>query len=176
MLLQSVPSGKTISDVFLQQPNKFMPLLSFAQEILREPGFLDPKDREFIAAFTSSLNSCKFCTGSHKAFAISIGADEKELEDAIGGNYEENKLKTILDYVKVLTIAPSSLNSTHVEAVLNAGFSEDQLKEAIVVCAAFNMFNRLVEGHGVEENSDTWTESAEMINKFGYDRRGIAKH
>ena len=175
MLLQSVPSGKTISDVFLQQPNKFMPLLSFAQEILREPGFLDPKDREFIAAFTSSLNSCKFCTGSHKAFAISIGADEKELEDAIGGNYEENKLKTILDYVKVLTIAPSSLNSTHVEAVLNAGFSEDQLKEAIVVCAAFNMFNRIVEGHGVEENSNTWMPSVEMINKFGYDQRNMAK-
>lgn len=175
MLLQSVPSGKTISDVFLQQPNKFMPLLSFAQEILREPGFLDPKDREFIAAFTSSLNSCKFCTGSHKAFAISVGADEKELEDAIGGNYEENKLKTILDYVKVLTIAPSNLNSTHVQAVLNAGFSEDQLKEAIVVCAAFNMFNRIVEGHGVEENSNTWTPSVEMINKFGYDRRNMAK-
>ena len=175
MLIQSVPSGKTISDVFLEQPNKFMPLLSFAQEILREPGFLDPKDREVIAAFTSSLNSCKFCTGSHKAFAISIGADEKELEDAISGNYEENKLKTILDYVKVLTIAPSSLNSTHVEAVLNAGFSEDQLKEAIVVSAAFNMFNRIVEGHGVEENSNTWMPSAEMINKFGYDQRNMTK-
>ncbi len=175
MLLQSVPSGQTISDVFMQQPNKFMPLLSFAQEILREPGQLDPKDREFIAAFTSSLNSCKFCTGSHKLFAISIGADSSELEDAINGNYEKNKLKTILDYVKVLTITPSSLNNTHVEAVLNAGFSEDQLKEAIVVCAAFNMFNRLVEGHGVEENSDTWTESAEMINKFGYDTRNMAQ-
>jgi uncharacterized peroxidase-related enzyme len=173
MLLQSVPSGQTIADVFMQQPNKFMPLLSFAQEILREPGQLDPKDREFIAAFTSSLNSCKFCTGSHKAFAISIGADSSELEDAINGNYEKNKLKTILDYVKVLTITPSSLNNTHVEAVLNAGFSEDQLKEAIVVCAAFNMFNRIVEGHGVEENSDTWAESTEMINKFGYDRRGF---
>jgi len=175
MLLQSVPSGQTIADVFMQQPNKFMPLLSFAQEILREPGQLDPKDREFIAAFTSSLNSCKFCTGSHKMFAISIGADSSELEDAINGNYEKNKLKTILDYVKVLTITPSSLNNTHVEAVLNAGFSEDQLKEAIVVCAAFNMFNRIVEGHGVEKNSDTWAESAEMINKFGYDQRGMAQ-
>jgi len=173
MLLQSVPSGQTISDVFMQQPNKFMPLLSFAQEILREPGHLDPKDRELIAAFTSSLNSCKFCTGSHKMFAISVGADEKELEDVVSGNYEENKLKSILDYVKILTIAPSSLNSTHVEAVLNSGFSEYQLKEAIVVCAAFNMFNRIVEGHGVEENSDTWAESAEMINRFGYDRRGF---
>ena len=74
-----------------------------------------------------------------------------------------------------MTIAPSSLNSTHVEAVLNAGFSEDQLKEAIVVCAAFNMFNRIVEGHGVEENSNTWMPSVEMINKFGYDQRNMAK-
>jgi uncharacterized peroxidase-related enzyme len=175
MLIQSVPSGQTISDIFMQQPNKFLPLLSFAQEILREPGQLDPKDREFIAAFTSSLNSCKFCTGSHKVFAISVGADASELEDAISGNYEDNKLKTILDYVKVLTLAPSTLNNTHVEAVLGAGFSEEQLKEAIVVCAAFNMFNRIVEGHGVEENAETWQTSAEMINKFGYDRKGVMK-
>jgi uncharacterized peroxidase-related enzyme len=148
-------------------------LLSFAQAILREPGQLEPKDKEFIAAFTSSLNSCKFCTGSHKVFAISMGADLLELEDALNGNYEKNKLKTILDYVKVLTLDPSKINNTHVDAVLSAGFSEEQLKEAIVVCAAFNMFNRIVEGHGVEENSHTWQISADMINKFGYDRKGM---
>jgi uncharacterized peroxidase-related enzyme len=175
MLLDSVPSGKTISDVFLQQPNKFMPLLSFAQSILREPGELDPKDREFIAAFTSSLNSCKFCTGSHKVFAISVGADEEELQNAIDGNYQNHRLKSILDYVKILTLNPSSITRSDVELVLKSGFTEEQLKEAIVVCAAFNMFNRIVEGHGVEENSATWQVSAEMINKFGYDRRGKTK-
>lgn len=173
MLIKSVPSGETISSIFSKDSDKFLPLLSFAQNILRDPGFLEPHDREFIAAFTSSLNQCKFCTGSHKVFAISIGANKKELEEAIDGNYENNKLKTILDYVKILTLSPSSLTQSDVDAVLKSGFSEEQLKEAIVVCAAFNMFNRIVEGHGIEENSDSWEISSDMINKFGYDRRWV---
>jgi uncharacterized peroxidase-related enzyme len=149
----------------------FSPLLTFAQQLLREEGFLDSKDRELIAAFTSSLNGCRFCTGSHRVFAISIGASEIDVDLAISGNYSELKLAPILNYVKKLTVSPTSLTKEDVNLVLSAGFSEDQLKEAIVICAAFNMFNRIVEGHGIEENSNTWQMSADMINKFGYDGR-----
>jgi uncharacterized peroxidase-related enzyme len=172
MLLKSVKSGYIISDIFMENPNRFMPLLSFAQNILREESFLSSQDRECIAAFTSSLNSCKFCTGSHKVFALSVGANEEELGKILSQEYSDLKLAPVLDYVKKLTLNPSELNSQDVEKVINAGYSEDELKDAIVVCAAFNMFNRIVEGHGVEENSDTWDMSADMINKYGYDRKG----
>lgn len=171
MLFNSLSTTSTISDVFKERPLVFNPLLTFVQQLLREEGFLDPKDRELIATFTSSLNGCKFCTGSHRVFAISIGASEDEVKLALSDNYSELKLAPILDYVKKLTVSPTSLTKENVDSVLSAGFSEDQLKEAIVICAAFNMFNRIVEGHGIEENSSTWQMSADMINKFGYDGR-----
>ncbi len=154
----------------MQNPNRFMPLLSFAQNLLREESFLSSKDRESIAAFTSNLNGCKFCTGSHKVFALSVGANEEELGKILSQDYSNLKLAPILDYVKKLTLTPSELNAEDVEKVINAGYSEDELKDAVTVCAAFNMFNRIVEGHGVEENSHTWEMSANMINKYGYDR------
>jgi uncharacterized peroxidase-related enzyme len=170
MLLESVPSGHTIINVFMQNPKRFMPLLSFAQNILREDSFLSSTDREIIATFTSSLNKCKFCTGSHRIFAISVGADESQIDKIINQDYQDLKLAPILDYVKKLTLEPSELSQEDVSRVYNAGYSEDELKDAITVCAAFNLFNRIVEGHGVEENSETWLPSAEEINKFGYDR------
>jgi uncharacterized peroxidase-related enzyme len=174
-LLNSIKSTDTIMNIFMENQNRFLPILDFAENILREESFLSPADREFIAAFTSSLNQCKFCTGSHKVFAESVGANSKELNDAIDGNYQDNRLKPILDYVKKLTMSPSSLTKSDVDNVINAGFSENELKDAIVVCAAFNFFNRIVEGHGIQENSQTWNESSEMILEFGYNRKKKTK-
>ena len=170
-IFDSLKQTSTIVDVFMQRPSKYMMLLSFAQEILREDSFLSKQDRELIATFTSNLNGCKFCAGSHKVFALSVGASEEETNAALSDNYSGHRLESILDYVKKLTIAPSSITKNDAQKVFDAGFSEDELKDAIAVCAAFNLFNRIVEGHGIQENSDTWLPSAEQINKSGYDQR-----
>lgn len=170
-IFDSLKETSTIVDVFMQRPSKYMMLLSFAQEILREDSFLSKQDRELIATFTSNLNNCKFCTGSHKVFALSVGASEEEVNVALSDNYSGHRLESILDYVKKLTVAPSSITKKDSQKVFDAGFSEDELKDAIAVCAAFNLFNRIVEGHGIQENADTWLPSAEQINKSGYDKR-----
>lgn len=170
-IFTSLSDTSTIVDVFMQRPSKYMMLLSFAQEVLREDSFLDKKDRELIATFTSSLNNCKYCTGSHKAFTKSLGVPEKEIDLVTSDNYLGHRLESILNYVKKLTISPSLITKKDAQNVYDAGFSEEELKDAIAVCAAFNLFNRIVEGHGIQENSDTWSSSAEQINKHGYDRR-----
>ena len=170
-VFESLKETSTIVDVFMQRPSKYMMLLSFAQEILREDSFLSKQDRELIATFTSNLNGCKFCTGSHKVFTISVGFPEEEIDLILSNNYSGHRLESILDYVKKLTITPSLITKNDAQKVFNAGFSEDELKDAIAVCAAFNLFNRIVEGHGIQENADTWLPSAEQINKSGYDQR-----
>ncbi len=170
-MFNSLKETSTIVDVFMQRPSKYMMLLSFAQEILREDSFLSKQDRELIATFTSNLNDCKFCTGSHKVFALSVGASEQEIDIVLSDSYVGHRLESILDYVKKLTVAPSSITKNDAQKVFDAGFSEDELKDAIAVCAAFNLFNRIVEGHGIQENADTWLPSAKQINKSGYDQR-----
>ena len=167
----SLQKAKSIVDVFMEQPKKYMPSLTLAEEVLREPSALSPQDREFIAAFTSYLNKCKFCYGSHRVFAISIGVDKEEIDKVILEHYTGHRLRPILDYVKKLTLEPSSLTKFDFDEVVNAGFSEEELKDAIAVCAAFNYFNRIVEGHFISENSETWEASAKMITEHGYDRR-----
>ena len=49
-----------IGNVFQERPNKYMLLMAFAQEVLRETSHLSPTQREVIAAFTSRLNGCEY--------------------------------------------------------------------------------------------------------------------
>jgi uncharacterized peroxidase-related enzyme len=159
-----------ITSVFQEKPTKYMMLLSFAQEILREEGSLSSADREVIAAYTSKLNGCEYCCESHTEFAASLDATDQDLLMIKTEETQNHRLSSILNYVKKLTLAPSTISNEDKLLVNEAGFSDEQLKDAIAVCAAFNLFNRIVEGHGVTPK-ETYKDSAEMIKKHGYDRR-----
>jgi uncharacterized peroxidase-related enzyme len=159
-----------IVGVFQERPNKYMMLLSLAQEILREDSHLSSTEREVIAAYTSKLNGCQYCCGSHTAFAVSLGASGVDLNAIESEDSSGHPLEALLNYVKKLTLAPSTISNEDKELVHEAGFSEDQLKDAIAVCAAFNLYNRIVEGHGIAPH-DNYDKDVEMINTHGYDRR-----
>ncbi len=159
-----------IGTVFRERPTKYMMLLAHAQEILREPSHLSAADREVIAAYTSKLNGCDYCRGSHTAFAESLGASEADLEMVTSGATDGHRLAALLAYVKKLTQAPASISNNDKLAVHAAGFSEDELKDAIAVCAAFNLYNRIVEGHGIAPHDD-YSADVAMINTRGFDRR-----
>jgi len=159
-----------IGAVIRERPQKYLMLMTFAQEILREEGHLSPADREVIAAYTSRLNGCEYCCGSHTEFAKSLGADVADLEMISRGDPAGHRLSALLSYVKKLTLAPSTISEADKQSVHAAGFSQDQLKDAIAVCAAFNLFNRIVEGHGIAPH-ESYEQDAKMINTHGYDRR-----
>lgn len=159
-----------IGAVIRERPDKYLMLMTFAQEVLREAAHLSPTEREVIAAFTSKLNGCEYCCGSHTAFAASLGATADDFRAIESGDGTGHPLEALLAYVKKLTLHPSTIAETDKQAVHSAGFTEDQLKDAIAVCAAFNLFNRIVEGHGIGPHDD-YTADAKMINTHGYDRR-----
>lgn len=159
-LFSFIDETSGIVDIFMSNPKKYGPALALAQEILREDADLSPKDREIIAAFTSSINKCQYCTTSHEAFAASLGATPADVV----------RISPLLSYVERLTLDPSSLTKQDYDNVISAGFTEQELSDAIAVCAAFNFFNRIVEGHGIQPHDD-YSEDVEMINNLGYDQR-----
>jgi len=159
-----------IRAVLQERPSKYMMLMSFAQEILREDSHLSAVDREVIAAYTSKLNGCEYCCGSHTEFATSLGASDTDRAMIESGVTDGHRLAALLAYVKKLTLTPSAISESDKQAVHVAGFSEEELKDAVAVCAAFNLFNRIVEGHGIAPH-ESYVQDAKMINTHGYDRR-----
>jgi len=166
----SIQPIKGIREVFKypDDSSKQRAIFAVAESVLRSPSPLSIADRETIAAFTSSLNHCEFCQGSHTTFALKEGADPEEIALVTNGEYEKHRLAPLFEYIKILTLNPSSLTEDDYHKVINAGFTEIELHDAILVGAAFNMFNRIVEGHRVERNADTWEASSKRIHEFGY--------
>jgi uncharacterized peroxidase-related enzyme len=165
----SLKNAKGITDVFFERMDKYKFFLPAAQELLRETSHLSDLDRELIAAYTSYLNNCQYCFGSHREFAISLGATDEDLE--MFKHPYGHRLGPILEYVKYLTLSPSDVSLELKNKVIDAGFTEEELKDAIAVCAIFNFYNRIVEGHGIEANQETWKPSAIFIKDHGYDQR-----
>src|SRR5580692_7571497 len=60
-----------IRSLFMYSPVTAAPLNDLVQTLLHDPATstLTPGERELIAAYTSSLNECKYCANTHGAIA-----------------------------------------------------------------------------------------------------------
>jgi len=63
--------------LFAFKPEMTVHLARFSQALLREPAPLSPGIRELIAAYTSALNRCAFCTKAHVGFAAALLEKER---------------------------------------------------------------------------------------------------
>ncbi len=150
--LPSLPEGAHLSELFARFPDSRDTLMAFTEVVMRGPGDLDVGTRELIAAYVSGLNRCTFCHGSHliyaQAFGIGEGVLKALLEDADSAPVS-SELKVLLGYLAKLNRLPSRIVQADIDAVLEAGWSERALFEAVQIAGMFNMMNRIVEGTGV---------------------------
>ena len=152
-LLPSLPEPAHLGDLLRAHPDGVPEMMAFTNAVLRGPGELPVPTRELIAAFTSALNACDFCARSHEIYARAYGVPEGTLDALVadvGSAPVEDRLKPLLAYCAKLVTLPARLVRADVDAVLSAGWSERALYEAIRITAAFAMYNRLVEGTGVD--------------------------
>lgn len=151
----SLPDDPQLSDVFKRFPHTVPPLLDYHDRLLRDPSPLTVAQRELIAAYVSGLNACDFCHGAHVIAARVHGVDE-ELFGALMTDPDaapvEERLKPILAYVRKLTLTPARIAPSDAQKVLDAGWDEQALFDAISVCALFNMMNRIVLGSGITQD------------------------
>jgi uncharacterized peroxidase-related enzyme len=169
--LGSLPDDANLGRLYTTDPAYFMPLVEFSENVMRGPSPLSPGQREFIAAYVSGLNTCAFCAGAHEAAASAFEIDSdifaELMEDIETARVEEN-FKPILRYAKKLTLTPSRLVQGDADAVFNAGWGEEALSHAINVCALFNYFNRIVDGHGLRVDPSENEERGKMLASVGY--------
>jgi uncharacterized peroxidase-related enzyme len=148
----SLPESPHLADVFKRFGRGVWPLLDFHDALLRGESELTVGERELIAAYTSGLNACRFCHGSHQMIAEVHGIDTAvfaQLFDDPASAPLDARWPPLLAYLQKLTETPARLSDADAEAVFDAGWSEDAFYDAILVCATFNMMNRIVEGTGV---------------------------
>lgn len=129
------------------------------------------KEKELIAAYVSGLNDCQYCYGVNGETAKAFGVVE-ELLTSLLTDFDnapvDSRLQPLLVYAKVLTLTPTKVQQSHVDAVLALGWTESDLTDAILTICLFNFMNRLVEGHGVKGSKTLFEERGRASLAHGY--------
>ena len=170
---EMAPLGQdaSIGDILFADPERFGPILTFAQDVMRGSSALDTADRELLAAYVSALNACSFCHGVHAATAKKFGVGAELLEAILADNSLaalEPKLRPIFAFAHKLTLEPSRVTDSDRHVILQTGYDAAVIGDVTAIVALFSFFNRLVDGHGVKGNADIFARDAEMLASFGY--------
>jgi uncharacterized peroxidase-related enzyme len=160
-----------ITDITFRDRHRFAPLDQFTQRLLRGDSAISVSEREIIAAYVSRLNECSFCSGIHTQVAANFGVEDSLIERLvvdINSSGVSEKLVPLLKYVYKLTLHPNRMIMEDAQAVYDAGWSENSLSDAICICSLFNLYNRLLDGHGVKGNIGIYKMGADHLYKNGY--------
>ena len=167
----SLPEDATTKQVFAAHPEIYSHWARVSEAILRGPSPLTPAQRELIGAYVSSLNSCQYCYGGHRAAAELFGVAPETIDGLIQDLATariDGKLRPILTFVKKLTLTPTRMTQADADAVFAAGWNDAALHSAIAVCCVFSFMNRLVQGHGVEADPASFTARGRKHVEMGY--------
>lgn len=163
-----------IWDLFAFQHDVMLHLGRFTQGVLREPASITAGFRELIAAYTSFVNECAFCTQAHAAAAAEMLGDEELVWGALRDletSALEPREKVMLRFVGRITKELPGVGDADVHAVREAGWDDEAIYFAITTCALFNFYNRWITATGVPVMSaEAHREQGRMLAARGYTR------
>jgi uncharacterized peroxidase-related enzyme len=163
---------ESVTAVMQNYPKQVIPLTQFTEEVMRtgECNF-SAESRELIAAFSSGTNACTYCYNTHKATAEAYGVDENllgSLLNDIDSSPVDDNMKPVLRYVKKLTESPSKMVQSDVDAILDAGWDENDFHYVVMICGLFNLYNRMMDGYGVENTAEFRASRGRILTENGY--------
>ena len=142
-------------------------------------------EREMMATAVSAANDCFYCMDSHGAFATAVleRAGERDVAPLIDtikvGSVDGlgQKMQALLHIARTVRAEPRKLTSADVEAAKAAGACDADVQLAVLIAAAFSMYNRIVEGFRAKTppTPEAYRNRAEEIAEHGYsDPRVVA--
>jgi len=148
-----------------------------AEVLLRGPNSLTSAEREVIAAFVSSRNDCHFCQASHSAAAAHHAGGSYEIVEAVKRDYQSApvspKMKALLAIAAKVQQGGKQVTGADVERARAEGATDTEIHDAVLIAAAFCMFNRYVDGLATltPTDHDAYDQMGRRMAKQGYVQR-----
>ena len=161
------------------RPETTKPLRELAEVLLRGDNTLSGSERETIAAFVSSRNECRFCQLSHSAAAAEhLGGAEVHyaLIESVKADFKSAnvspKLKALLAIAGKVQLGGKHVTADDVSAARAQGASDREIHDAVLIAAAFSMFNRYVDGLATwqPEDPQEYRPMGKLMAHSGYTR------
>jgi uncharacterized peroxidase-related enzyme len=147
------------------------PAKKFTQRAMRGPSAWSVGDRELMAAYVSSLNQCSFCIKAHSATSAGAYGDRAKVDavlvDPATAAIPETLRATLLLLGKLTR--ENKVGAYDIRMAMAAGVTVQQIEDALAVCFAFNVTNRLADAFGFFVPApDAFEAGAKYLLKRGY--------
>ncbi len=151
----ALPEGfPGVRSLFMYSPETAKPLNDLVQTLLHDPSTstLTPGERELIAAYTSSLNECKYCASTHGAIAkYQLNGDEDLVKGVMkdpGTADISPRLRTLVNIAAKVQQSGRNVTPADIDAARKEGATDKEIHDAVLIAATFCLFNRYVDGLG----------------------------
>ncbi|MBV9314561.1 MAG: peroxidase-related enzyme [Pseudonocardia sp.] len=118
---------------------------------------LSAAERELIVVATSGANHCTYCVVAHGAI-LRIRSKDPELADHVATNPYgvalEPRQRAIVDLALQLTTDAATLREEDLDAVRDAGLTDEEIWDVGAITALFAMSNRLAHLTALRPNSE----------------------
>jgi uncharacterized peroxidase-related enzyme len=147
---------------------------ALADVLLYAPNSLSRGEREVIAAYVSALNGCAFCHNSHAAVASCHLGDDGKLVGSVVADADQApvspKVKALLAIAARVQQNGREVRESDIARARAEGASDVEIHDAVLIAAAFCMFNRYVDGLGALTPTDlaSYRERAQYVAEHGY--------
>jgi uncharacterized peroxidase-related enzyme len=156
------------------RPETAKPLNELAEILLHQPNSLAPGERELIATYVSYLNDCYFCQTVHGAIAAAHLDGDEDLVRRVKADFFHAdisaKLKALLVIASKVQRGGKHVTAGDVEEARNAGATDIEIHDTVLIAAAFCMYNRYVDGLATwqPEDEDLYRQRGKKTAKEGY--------
>ena len=156
------------------RPETAGPLSELAEILLRDDEGLSRSDRELIGTYVSYLNDCFYCHHSHGEIACLYLGGDRDLVDKVRNDYANanisDKLKSLLNIAAKVQKGGKSVTEKDVQLAREAGATDRDIHDTVLIAAAFCMFNRYVDGLATYTPTDmsSYPLRAKQIAEKGY--------
>ena len=146
--------------VFALRPEHLLGWWSYYDNLMRGESGLTKAQREMIAVVVSATNRCHYCIVSHSA-ALRKLIEDPVLTDQLATGYKyaplDEKDRAMLDFAVKLTEESDRCSEDDVDALRQAGWSDEEIMDIAQVAAMFNFTNRLASGLGWLPNPEYYS-------------------
>ena len=184
-IVGSLPDVPGIGAAIRLTPGLGIHLRGLADELLVHdyPGAtLSRAEREMIATAVSAGNDCFFCMDSHAAHAAALiersGPTKllPVLDELKHGSVDglDSKMRALVQIASTVRREPRDLSAADIQRATAAGATDSDVQLAVLIAAAFSMYNRMVDGFRARTapTPDAYLARADEIADRGYSDPG----
>ena len=127
------------------KPSHFRAFMAYHDALVDDTS-LDREEVELIVVAVSGRNHCLYCNVAHGAL-VRVYAKDPYLAEQLISNYRtadvSDERMVMLDVAVKLTEEPDAVTTDDLDALVAAGYSEEEVWDIGSVAAFFNLSNRL---------------------------------